>query len=137
MKAKFKFYIKSKLLVESFHGTLKQNDLYFINQQQSDKALFTDINKLLSDTRDVYFDLSLEELKNYVNDLKVIMKKHPFRWGIVSNDPKSTALSVLIKNDPFFRNKVCIYSTLGAAIRFLAIDIAPENLFSTDYHVVE
>jgi hypothetical protein len=137
MKAKYKFYIKEKLLVEAFYGKIGMYDLIQIVEQQTLHPEFKKVNKTISDIRDSDFILSLEELNNYILQLKNLMKEQPFRWAIVTNNPNSTALSMLIKQDSFFDNRVQIYCTVSASLKFLGVDMNPVNLLRSKYSVVE
>ncbi|MCU4157236.1 hypothetical protein J1N10_14760 [Carboxylicivirga sp. A043] len=137
MKAKYKFYPSSRLLAEAFLGTIAMNDLIRIVEQQMQHREFRGIDKSLSDIRDADFTLSLEELNAYIDELKTLMKEQPLRWAIVTDNPNSTALSMLIKQDPFFDNRVQIYNTVSSALQFLGVDIAPNHLIRNQYFTVE
>ncbi|MBK3516930.1 hypothetical protein [Carboxylicivirga marina] len=137
MKAKYKFYPDDKLLAEAFYGQLSLQDLQRIVQQQALNQNFNSLIRTYSDIRSAEIVVSLNKLTNYINELKSIMSKKPFRWAIVSNKPNTTALSMLIKNDEFFDKKVQIYSTPGSALRFLGVNITPQNILSADFNIIE
>ncbi|MCG8580033.1 MAG: hypothetical protein MI866_08955 [Bacteroidales bacterium] len=137
MKAKYKFYPNDKLLVEAFYGDIGMPDLIKIVDQQTKHDEFSAINKTISDIRAADFILSIEQLNDYIGELKKLMEEQPLRWAIVTNKPNSTALSMLIKQDPFFDNRIQIYSTLSAGLRFLGVDIIPNKLLTNSFHIVD
>lgn len=137
MKAKYKHFPEGQLLMETFYGDIALDDLHQINQHQSNHIDFRHVKKTFSDIRKAKISLSVDELNNYIEDLKNMLKIQQFRWAIVTDHPQSTALSLLIKNDPFFDNKVRVFSTVTAALIFLGIEVHTQDILNNNYHIVD
>ncbi|WP_430813198.1 hypothetical protein [Carboxylicivirga sp. RSCT41] len=137
MKAKYKFYPGSKLLVEAFYGNIGMSDLIEIVEDQTRHPEFNMIDKTISDIRAADLIVSIEELNAYIGELRKLMEEQPLRWAIVTNKPGSTALSMIIKQDPYFDNRVQIYSTQAAAMRFLGLDLPVDKLLTDNFFIVE
>jgi tRNA uridine 5-carbamoylmethylation protein Kti12 len=137
MKAKFKYYPENQLLAEAFYGLIKLDDLHKINQQQAKQINLESVRKTFSDIRNANLVLSLNEINSYTKELKKLMQKMNFQWAIVTDQPQTTALSLLIKNDPFFDNRIRVYSTITAAFVFLGIESPPNSILRSDYFIVE
>lgn len=54
-------------------------------------------------------------------------------WSILAENPIETALSLLIKNDDYFNNKVEVFSTATNALRFLHVSLSEEELFDDNF----
>lgn len=137
MKAKYKIYTTCGLLAEAFFGEINLQDLLDINQHQHQQKNYGCVKIVLSDARQCNIKMTIDELSAYIDELKKIMSKKPLRWAMVSYRPSNTALSMIIKDDAFFDNRVGVFSTMEAAIRFLNIDMGVSDVLKSNYQIVE
>lgn len=95
-------------------------------KEQSDPE-FAHVKRILSDIRNAKLNVSVDELNKFLSFLKSGDGLPDFKWAIVTSNPHSTALSILLQQDEFFRKVVGVFSSVSAAADFLGV-IADESM---------
>lgn len=136
MIAKFKYYLSSGFLHELFFGEIKKSDLQKITEKQMCEFDFQTIRFILSDVREAEIVLHGEELNEYSENLKAYIKEFKIKWAIISENPLTTALSILLSSDSFFKDKAEVFNTLSAAKHFLNSNLKVDES-TNDYVIVD
>ncbi|WP_075589762.1 hypothetical protein [Labilibacter marinus] len=137
MKAKYNIDEDKALLFEVFYGDINLADLEDIVRHQMQNPAFNDVKKVISDTRGANVIISAHQLNDYVNGLKEYLSKVKIRWAIIVDDPRTAALSILIKKDSFFKNRVEVFSTFEAAVHCLQLALSQYEVEQFEYTPVE
>ncbi|MCU4175447.1 hypothetical protein [Carboxylicivirga sp. N1Y90] len=133
MIAKFKIDERNEILYEIFYGDISLEDLEKIVTRQMQESEFKTISKTFSDIRQSRIIINSTQLDTYVLELKEFLKMTSLQWAILADDPHSTALSLIIKQDPFFQKKVDIFSTITGASIFLGVDLDEYSQSQDDF----
>jgi len=137
MIAKYIIDSNLNLLVEVFHGEIYLKELDIIINEQMKNADFKSVSKVLTDSRLANILLNPMQIDEYIKGLKVQIEEINLVWAIVVNDPHSTALSFVIKNDSFFKNRVGVFSSIEAASDFLLLNLSQKDLDTYEYTIIE
>lgn len=119
----YSFFPKSKLIVVVFRGIIKLPEImeYFMSIVQSPD--FSKEYNGVADWRDAQLSLKPDDLAVFspANE-KNLTEGH---WAFLVSDPKTTALSFLIKNQTTVEHPLQIFSEPETASGYLGIDVEP------------
>lgn len=133
MSLKYKIYPQKSLLVDVLYGPINLLNLNkFHETYRNDDNIFN-VNKVLTNLIGANFEMSINEMLTYIEDLKKEQLPPSFKWAILTETPKSTMFSMLIKDEPMFKNKVEVFSTLKSCLTYLNIHFHENEFQETDY----
>ena len=131
MSLKYKIYPEKSLLIDELNGSISYKELLdFHSTYRNDKNLIS-VHKVLTNLYGVNFKLSVNEMEAYIEVLKEEPLPPNFIWAILTVTPTSTMFSILIQQEPHFKNKVGVFTTIEASLKFLNIEF-DENVFNKD-----
>lgn len=134
---RYKIYVDRNLLVDVLEGSIELSDLERIFQHEVADTNFKFVNKVLSNISNAQLNISANEIEKFVNFMSSPNKNNSFRWAILTNDPKQTALSILIKETEYFNRIVGVFSTLKACNQFLNISLDNKCFSEDDYIILD
>jgi len=137
MSIKYKIYSETNLLVEVISGKVTLEDLKKLFMHIINNEEFSNVNKILSNILNAEIDITIQDLRAYINLLSAPGQKSEFRWAILTTDPKHTAFSMLLKADGYFSQIVGVFSTLESCLKFLNIQLDQKEFYNTDFIVIE
>lgn len=118
-------------------GPVRFIDLERIYKHEIMDKNFKHVRKVLSNIVDADFQLSMEEVKGFI---EMMMQPDPdpsFRWAILTNTPRETALSMILKSEIYFSNVVGVFYTLNECNRFLEISFKSDEFEDEDFIVLD
>ena len=117
-------------------GPVRFNDLekIYINEIQDEN--FKYVRKVLSNIVDADFQLTMEELNRFIEMLIQPDPDPSFRWAILTNTPRETALSMILKSEIYFSSVVGVFYTLNECNRFLEISFKSDEFEDEDFIVL-
>jgi hypothetical protein len=118
---KYKIYKDQNLLIDYMEGSVNLQLLINITIAEQSDPDFIFVKRILSDIRSARLNVSVDELNQFLGFLKSGDDNLDFKWAIVTENPHSTALSILLQQDTFFRNIVGVFSSVKAAAEFLGV----------------
>lgn len=133
MWAKFKIYRERELLVDVMEGDVPYATLKQLVLHEFQHPDFPCITRIISDTRKASMNYSLEEIQDFLGFMTQSPGDKEFRWAILARTPNQTALSMLISNDPLFKNVAQVFYTLDACNYYLGRDYAESEFDDPDF----
>lgn len=121
MNLKYIIYGHRNLLVDVLYGPIKLINLYQLHNAYMKDENISLVRNILTNVSKADFKLTLDEMLAYIEVLKKETLPPNFKWAILTDAPISTMFSILIKEEPFFKGKVEVFSTLKASTEFLNI----------------
>lgn len=139
MKMKYKIYVDEGFLVDVMQGEVYLQDLERIFQHEMLNPDFIYVNRVLSNISNAKMNISSDEIRKFASFMAAPGKdpNKSFRWAILTNEPKQTALSFLIQEHEFFKDIIGVFSTLDACTEFLGITFEKQNFEEEDYLKLE
>ncbi|MCB1173452.1 MAG: hypothetical protein KDK39_07805 [Leptospiraceae bacterium] len=119
MAYKYKIYPDRDLLVDILEGEISAADLQGIYTHEIGDPDFKHVKKCISNIENAVFSFPVQELKKFIEFMIEPNPDPEFRWAILAGAPTETAFAVLIQRDPYFSDKVGVFSTLKACTAFL------------------
>jgi len=135
MSIKYQILVKEELLIDISTGSVDIECLNHLMQNIWLDQDFIHVRKIFSDIRGAKFNLTFDDIQNF---LKIIAPQNgqiDAKWAILTNNPKDTALSMLLKEHPFFNSIIGIFSSLEACNQFLESNITESLLDEGSYHL--
>lgn len=133
MSLKYKIYKERFLLVDVLNDTITASKLYeFHKYYRNDPKIF-EVYKVLTNLIGADFKMTFDEMMDYVEELKREPLPPNFKWAILTETPNSTMFSILVKEDPHFKNKVEVFSTLKASLNYLNVEFKENDFDDDDY----
>ena len=123
----YKIYREQNLLIDYMEGVVNLQMIIDITLKEQSDPEFAHVKRILSDIRNAQLAVSVEELNKFLSFLKSDGNTPDFKLAIVTCNPRSTALSILLQQDEFFRKVVGVFSSVKAAAAFLGV-IADESM---------
>lgn len=131
MSLKYKIFTEKKLFVDILTKSVVSSKLYeFHNTYKHDPEMIH-VNKAMTYLVDVKFEMSIDEVTEYIDNLVNEPLPPKFKWAIITDSPNSTMFSMLIMEEPYFKNKVEVFSTVKGATKFLDVQF-DESEFDED-----
>lgn len=130
---KYKIYPERFLLVDVLISKITTSQLYDFHQLYRADEKIIGIHKVLTNLIDANFVMTLDEMLNYIEELKKETIPPNFKWAILTESPNSTMFSILVKEEPYFKNKVEVFSTLKASIAYLEINFKENEFDDEDF----
>jgi hypothetical protein len=124
---RYKIYKDQNLLIDYIEGSVNLQMLIDITIAEQSDPDFIYVKRILSDIRNANLKVSVEDLNKFLGFLKSDGSTPDFKWAIVTENPHSTALSILLKQDELFRKVIGVFSSVKAAAEFLGV-IADESM---------
>lgn len=139
MKMKYKIYADRNLLVDIMEGDVFISDIEAIFKHEMSNPDFILVNKVLSNISNAKMNVSSDEIRKFANFMATPNKEldRCFKWAILTNEPKQTALSFLIQEHAFFKDIIGVFTTLEACTDFLNISFGKQNFNDVDYYDLE
>jgi hypothetical protein len=106
----YRIYKDQNLLVDYMEGDVDLKMLVEITIAEQSDPDFIYVKRILSDIRNASLKVSVEDLNKFLGFLKSDGNTPDFKWAIVTENPHSTALSILLQQDAFFRKIVGVFS---------------------------
>ena len=129
MELKYKIYSEKKILVEIISGVVTFEDFKKMFVTLSADKHFMEFDKVLSDLTKATLKVSVFASDTFLKFIKSIVNDREVKWGIITTNPKATALSMLVTIDPFFRKHTKIFSKLDACTSYLNVSFE-ESIYS-------
>jgi hypothetical protein len=117
----YKIYKDQNLLIDYMEGDVNLQMLIDITLTEQADPDFIYVKRILSDIRNAKLNVSVDQLNQFLGFLKSGESTPDFKWAIVTENPRSTALSLLLKNDVFFSKVIGVFSSVKAAAEFLNV----------------
>lgn len=117
----YKIYKSQNLLIDYMKGDVNLKMLVEITVAEQADPDFIFVSRILSDIRNANLNVSVDEFNQFLAFLKSDDNVTDFKWAIVTENPRSTALSILLQQDEFFRKIVGVFSNINAAAEFLGV----------------
>ena len=117
----YKIYKDQNLLIDYMEGDVNLQMLIDITLTEQADPDFINVKRILSDIRNAKLNVSVDQLNQFLGFLKSGEITPDFKWAIVTENPHSTALSILLKQDEIFRKVVGVFSSVKAAAQFLGV----------------
>ena len=137
MNLKYIIYGHRKLLVDVLSGPIKSSNLYQLhNAYMKDEKIHL-VKTILTNVSKADFKLTLDEMLAYIEVLKKETLHPDLKWAILTETPNSTMFSILIKEEPYFKGKVGVFSTLAASTEFLNIDFTEKNFNDDQFKILD
>jgi len=133
MGHRYKIFTDRNLLVDVMEGPVRLIDLERIYKHEIGDENFKHVRKILSNIVDADFQLSMEEVNRFI---EMMMQPDPdpsFRWAILTNTPRETALSMILKSEAYFNNVIGVFYTLNECNRFLDISFKSDEFDGDNY----
>lgn len=137
MRMKYKIYPDKNLLVDVLEGDIELVDLQKIFQIEVTNPNFKFVKRVLSNISNAQLNVSSDEVQKFANFMITPGQDNSFRWAILTNKPKQTALSFLLKENEYFDQIIGVFSTLEACNQFLNISLDNNCFYEDDYYVVD
>lgn len=137
MSLKYKIYSDRSLLVDVLKNTISHAILRKFQKTYRNELEIKKVTKVLTKLVDTKFEMSINEMMAYVEELKKETIPPNFKWAIVTENPNSTMFSMLIKEEPYFNDKVGVFSTLNASLEFLNVDFAENEFNDPDFKILD
>lgn len=133
MGLKYKIYVHNGLLVDVLTDNINLNSLIKLHRTYKSDEKILSVKKVLTNVFGATFNLTLNEMLNYIEEIKSEALPTHFKWAILTDKANATMFSMLIKDDPFFRNKVEVFCTFEASLRYLNINYTEDQFFEKGY----
>ena len=133
MLAKFKIYRERELLVDVLVGDVPYPAMKQMVLHEFQHPDFPSITRVISDTRKASMNYSLEEIQDFLAFMAQSPSEKDFRWAILAMTPNQTALSMLVSNDPQFKNVAQVFYTLDACNYYLGRDYSESEFDDPDF----
>lgn len=136
MKMKYKIYADKNLLVDVMEGDVFISDIEAIFIHEMSNPDFILVNRVLSNISNAKMNVTSDEIRKFANFMATPNKEQTnnFKWAILTNEPKQTALSFLIQEHAFFKDIIGVFTTLEACTDFLNITFVKQNFHDEDYY---
>lgn len=95
------------------------------------------VEKVLTNLIDAEFKMSFDEMNEYIGI--VVREKTPpnLKWALLTESPNSTMFSMLLMEEPHFKNKVGVFSTIKGACNYLEIKFDEAGFDESGYSEME
>ncbi|HLO57882.1 MAG TPA: hypothetical protein VK179_04020 [Bacteroidales bacterium] len=130
---RYKIYQDRNLLVDVIENHVRLEDLRDVFFSESSDPDFIHVHKALTNAVNADPGLSVNELQTLIPMLQLSDQKTGFRWAILTDKPKQTTMSMLIKKDPYFRHIIGVFTTLAACNSFLHLTFDESEFNDADY----
>ena len=137
MSLKYKIYADRSLLVDVLKNSISPAVLKEFHTSYRNESEILTVTKVLTHLVDTNFEMSLDEMMDYIEEL--IKEELPpnFKWAIITENPSSTMFSILIKEEPYFKGKVAVFSTLEASLDFLNVNYRESEFNDVDFKILD
>ncbi len=133
MWVKFKIYRDRELLVDVMEGDVPYAAMKQMVLHEFQHPDFFHVTRIISDTRKASMNYSLEEIQDFLAFMAQSPADKDFRWAILARTPTQTALSMLVSNDPLFKNVAQVFYTLDACNYYLGRDYSESEFDDPDF----
>lgn len=132
--SKYKIYAEQNLLVDFMENNVSLSDLKELFVHTIADPDFRYVHKVLSNITKAKLNITVNELTEFINFIESPNPDASFKWAILTEKPNQTAFSLLIKEEPYFRNVVGVFSTLVACNKFLNINFDEKEFYEPGFH---
>ena len=137
MSLKYKIFPQQKLFVDILAGVITTSKLHEFHKSYRENPTILCVEKVLTHVIATDFRMSIDEIMEYIDLLKKEAFPPNFKWAILTASPNSTMFSMLIKEEPHFKNNVEVFCTITGAANYLNIKF-DESLFNeSGYYEIE
>lgn len=133
---KYKIFLEKNLLVEVLTNIITLSKLNKLHDECRGDSNMIKVNKVLTNVLEATFDLTFNEMLDYIEILKKDELPPNFKWAILTNDAYPTMFSMLLKEDAHFKNNVEVFCTLKASLKYLDIDFKENEFNANDYVII-
>jgi hypothetical protein len=136
MACKYKIYPERNLLVDVMTGDISFDELVHLSLTEIHDPDIQGTFRIISDITDANLAMRVDQMKEFIGHLKDPQINSKFRWAILTASPYSTAISMILAQDPGFIDLVGVFSTLEACCDFVGVKFVSSEFSDSDFKIL-